>query len=138
MLPRIPVTSHDVGHDTMVGRQEGTGGKTAVGWCGGAMEEKTGGLYDDSSAPELPELEGYLFKLKHKTALLGGWTKRWFRIDHSSGSLEYYANEAAAKSRSAAPSTIPLSDVLAVRTPSPPRMSAVAASRRTFESPFSQ
>ena len=67
-------------------------------------------------APALPELEGYLSKLKHKTALVGGWTRRYFRTDGASASLVYYASEGAARARAAAPSgAIRLADVLAVR-----------------------
>ena len=93
-------------------------------------------------APALPELEGYLSKLKHKTALVGGWTRRYFRTDGASASLVYYASEGAARGRAAAPSgAIRLADVLAVREFDDTQFQVVTG-RRTFflraESPAEQ
>ena len=90
------------------------------------MESK---LYDDiQGAPTPPELEGYLSKLKHKTALMGGWTKRYFRVEPSTVSLDYYQSEGAARSR-APPSGSSLGltrrvEPRAVGTPSVPRPAA--------------
>ena len=93
-------------------------------------------------APALPELEGYLSKLKHKTALVGGWTRRYFRTDGASASLVYYASEGAARGRAAAPSgAIRLADVLAVREFDDTQFQVVTGQRTFFlraESPAEQ
>uniref|UniRef100_A0A7S2FQ65 PH domain-containing protein n=1 Tax=Florenciella parvula TaxID=236787 RepID=A0A7S2FQ65_9STRA len=45
--------------------------------------------------PEPPDLEGWLHKMKHKPMpLMGGWNRRWFRINQSKRQLEYFQTEA--------------------------------------------
>ena len=92
-------------------------------------------------APALPELEGYLSKLKHKTALIGGWTRRYFRTDAPSASLVYYASEGAARGRAAPSGAIRLADVLAVREFDDTQFQVVTGQRTFFlraESPAEQ
>lgn len=42
------------------------------------------------AAPVPPDLDGYLYKLKSKQSIFGNWTKRYFKINRMSATLEYF------------------------------------------------
>ena len=45
--------------------------------------------------PEAPDLDGYLLKLKHKLSLFGSWNRRYFKVNDTAGTLEYYQSKEA-------------------------------------------
>ena len=46
-------------------------------------------------APKVPDLDGYLLKLKHKLSLFGSWNRRYFKVNAATRSLEYYQTKEA-------------------------------------------
>jgi len=62
------------------------------------ISDITGRLDDDKRLPpNPPDLEGFLYKLKHKSRpLLGAWNKRWFQIDAERRALVYFRNKSDA------------------------------------------
>ncbi|TYZ57356.1 hypothetical protein PybrP1_012956 [[Pythium] brassicae (nom. inval.)] len=62
-------------------------------------------------APPVPEIEGFLKKLKRKTSnLSGSWNKRWFFVDHKRREFGYAKTKAPGAPRS----SIYLNDITAV------------------------
>ena len=43
--------------------------------------------------PVCHEMEGYLYKLKHKPSTFSSWNKRYFKIEPNNETLCYYENE---------------------------------------------
>lgn len=51
--------------------------------------------------PPVPEIEGYLKKLKRKTSnLSGSWNKRWFFVDHKRREFGYAKSKTPGAPRS--------------------------------------
>lgn len=40
--------------------------------------------------PSVPDLDGYIYKMKSKQSIFGSWVKRYFKINRVTECLEYY------------------------------------------------
>ncbi|KAG5176219.1 hypothetical protein JKP88DRAFT_249636 [Tribonema minus] len=71
--------------------------------------------------PDLPDIEGYLDKLKHRqsalTLITSSWNRRWFSINRATRQLEYFKSEqdATGPGRMKPLGSVCLCDVTAVR-----------------------
>mmetsp|Transcript_20644 Transcript_20644/g.26679 ORF Transcript_20644/g.26679 Transcript_20644/m.26679 type:complete len:236 (-) Transcript_20644:93-800(-) len=84
-----------------------------------AISELTGKADDDHrTPPDPPDLEGFLYKLKHKSRpLLGSWNKRWFQVNPNQKALVYFRNKADASRRSHEPDgAIMLDDLMGLES----------------------
>lgn len=45
------------------------------------------------SRPQIPDVDGYLKKLKHKSSIFGSWTRRYFRVNPVLEQIEYFRNK---------------------------------------------
>lgn len=63
---------------------------------------------ENKKEPSVPEMEGYLEKLKHKTNfLVFGWNRRYFKINPKGRSIEYYNSKEESNREGGEPSGIP-------------------------------
>lgn len=71
---------------------------------------------EDKKEPTVPEMEGYLEKLKHKTNfLVFGWNRRYFKINPKRMSIVYYNSREESNREGGEPSGI-LSCILIITT----------------------
>lgn len=66
------------------------------------------------SPPSLPDIDGYLSKLKHKQSMFGSWTKRYFIVNPETNQLEYYSSKPS-KSSEKPSGGIDLASILSIR-----------------------
>ncbi len=47
----------------------------------------------DLQPPSVPDLDGYIYKMKSKQSIFGSWVKRYFKINRVTECLEYYSSK---------------------------------------------
>lgn len=68
------------------------GGESESGVATESVPQVESSTNDTPTKPELPLIEGYLFKLKHKPSIFGSWTKRYVKTNPETGVICYYVS----------------------------------------------